>query len=132
LKGIYVLIIQVENDAVINVGALGALTFKPGLYAYVGSAQTILKQRIKRHLRKEKRLFWHIDYLLDSDASKVVEVLHKKADKTEECVIAEALSQKGEPIDGFGCSDCHCRSHLFRITDYGFLHNSMRLFYVKT
>ena len=132
MKGIYVLIIQVENDAVINVGALGALTFKPGLYAYVGSAQTILKQRIKRHLRKEKRLFWHIDYLLDSDASKVVEVLHKKADKTEECVIAEALSQKGEPIDGFGCSDCHCRSHLFRITDYGFLHNSMRLFYVKT
>jgi Uri superfamily endonuclease len=132
LKGIYVLIIQVENDAVINVGAVGALTFKPGLYAYVGSAQNILKQRIKRHLRKEKRFFWHIDYLLDSDASKVVEVLHKKADKTEECVIAEALSQKGEPIDGFGCSDCHCRSHLFRITDYGFLHNSMRLFYVKT
>jgi Uri superfamily endonuclease len=39
LKGVYVLIIQVEKEAVLNVGALGTLTFKPGLYAYVGSAQ---------------------------------------------------------------------------------------------
>lgn len=116
-----------EKEAVLNVGALGTLAFKPGLYAYVGSAQTNLEQRIKRHLRKEKRLFWHIDYLLDSEATKVVKVLHKKAGKTEECTLARALSEKGEPVDGFGCSDCDCRSHLFRIGDYGFLLDSMQM-----
>jgi Uri superfamily endonuclease len=101
---------------------LGALTLNPGLYAYVGSAQTNLEQRIKRHLRKEKRFFWHIDYLLSSDAAKVVKVLYKDAGKTEECAVANALSEKGVPVDGFGCSDCDCRSHLFHIgADYGFL-----------
>lgn len=111
----------------LNVGALGALTFNPGLYAYVGSAQTNLEQRIKRHLRKEKRLFWHIDYLLDSDAAEVVKVLYKDAGKTGECAVANALGEKGAPVDGFGCSDCDCRSHLFQIgADYGFLWASMK------
>jgi Uri superfamily endonuclease len=127
LKGVYVLIIQVEKEAVLNVGALGTLTFKPGLYDYVGSAQANMEQRVKRHLKKEKRLFWHIDYLLDNDAAKVVKVLHKKAGKSEECTVAKALSEKGEPVDDFGCSDCDCRSHLFHIGDYGFLLNSMQV-----
>jgi Uri superfamily endonuclease len=127
LKGIYVLIIQLEKEAELSVGSLGMVTFKPGLYAYVGSAQANLEQRIRRHLRKEKRLFWHIDYLLDSDAAKVVKVLHKEADKNGECAVADKLSEKGEPVDGFGCSDCRCRSHLFRIGDYGFLLGSMQV-----
>jgi Uri superfamily endonuclease len=126
LKGIYVLIIRVKKDTNVNVGALGRAAFAKGLYAYVGSAQTNLEQRIKRHLRKEKRLFWHIDYLLDSDEAKIVKVLHKEADKAEECAVAKTLSEKGKPIDGFGCSDCRCRSHLFHIGDYKFLLNSMK------
>jgi Uri superfamily endonuclease len=112
----------------LSVGALGTLTLKSGLYAYVGSAQANLEQRINRHLRKEKRLFWHIDYLLDNAAAKVVNVFYKEADKTGECAAAKELSEKGEPIDGFGCSDCECRSHLFRIgDDYGFLLESMQV-----
>ena len=126
LKGIYVLIIRVNKDTNVNVGALGRTAFAKGLYAYVGSAQTNLEQRIKRHLRKEKRLFWHIDYLLDSDQAEIVKVLHKETDKTEECAVANTLSEKGEPVDGFGCSDCRCRSHLFRIGDYEFLLDSMK------
>ncbi len=126
MKGIYVLIIHVNKDINVNIGALGRIAFTKGLYAYVGSAQTNLEQRIKRHLRKEKRLFWHVDYLLDNDAAKVVKVLHKKADKTEECTLAKALNAKGEPVDDFGCSDCNCRSHLFHIGDYEFLLNSMQ------
>jgi len=74
LKGVYVLIIQVDAAIDVNVGAMGRLTFKKGLYAYVGSAQNNLEQRVKRHLRKEKRKFWHVDYLLGNDATKVVEV----------------------------------------------------------
>jgi Uri superfamily endonuclease len=132
LKGIYVLIIQVSNDAEVHVGALGKLTFKKGLYAYVGSAQNSLKQRVKRHLRREKRRFWHVDYLLGNDAAKVIEVFHKQADKTEECAVAKAIGKRGEPIDGFGSSDCSCKSHLFCMRDYRFLRGFMRVLNVKT
>jgi Uri superfamily endonuclease len=128
LKGIYVLIIQVGEDIDVDVGALGRIAFTKGLYAYVGSAQTNLEQRIKRHLRSEKRKFWHIDYLLDNAAAKIVKVFFKKADKAEECNVAKVIGEKGEPIGGFGCSDCNCKSHLFHIGDYRFLQETMRVF----
>jgi Uri superfamily endonuclease len=127
-----VLIIQVDKKVDVNVGALGKLTFEKGLYAYIGSAQTNLEQRIKRHLAKEKRLFWHIDYLLNDSAARIVKVLYKQADKTEECNLAKAIGEKGKPKDSFGCSDCNCKSHLFRIENYGFLQESMRMLHVET
>ena len=106
-------------------GALGKLTFKKGLYAYVGSAQNNLEKRVRRHLRKEKRKFWHVDYLLDNDAAEVVAVFHKQADKTGECAVARAIGERGEAVVGFGASDCSCKSHLYRIEDYGFLQDFM-------
>jgi Uri superfamily endonuclease len=127
-----VLIIQVDKKVDVNVGALGKLTFEKGLYAYIGSAQTNLEQRIKRHLAKEKRLFWHIDYLLNDSAARIVKVLYKQADKTEECNLAKAISEKGKLIDYFGCSDCNCKSHLFRIENCSFLQESMRMLHVET
>jgi Uri superfamily endonuclease len=121
VKGIYVLIIQVDKDVGVNVGALGKLRFKKGEYAYVGSAQTNLEKRINRHLRKKKRKFWHIDYLLDNDAAKIANVFFKEANKAEECRIAQVIGARGEPTAGFGCSDCKCKSHLFQLKNYGFL-----------
>ena len=132
LKGVYVLIIEINRDTLLNVGALGKSTFKKGLYAYVGSAQNDLEQRVKRHLRKNKRKFWHVDYLLDDDATRVVKVFHKQADKSGECAIAKVIGERGEPIHNFGSSDCNCKSHLFRIRDYEFLKESMRVLEVKT
>jgi Uri superfamily endonuclease len=132
LRGVYVLVIQVDEDTDVNVGALGRLTFKKGLYAYVGSAQNSLEQRVKRHLRKGKRKFWHVDYLLDNGATKVVEVFQQQAGKAEECAIAGVIGERGEPIGGFGSSDCSCKSHLFRVGDYGFLQEFMQVLGVKT
>ncbi len=107
--------IQVVDDVTLGVGALGNLTFEKGLYLYVGSAQKNLEQRIKRHRRKTKRLFWHIDYLLDCGKAKVTKALYKEADKQEECTVAKMLDGFGVRVDGFGCSDCTCKSHLFLI-----------------
>ena len=132
MRGIYVLIIQVDANIDMNVGALGKLTFKKGLYAYVGSAQNNLEQRVKRHLRKKKPKFWHVDYLLDNDATKVAKVFNKEADKTEECTTAKIIGEKGEPIDNFGSSDCHCKSHLSRVKEYWFLQEFMRVLNAKT
>jgi len=132
LKGVYVLIIQVNKDSDVNVGALGKLRFEKGLYAYVGSAQTNLEKRIKRHFRKEKRKFWHVDYLLDNSSAKIAKVVFKQASKSEECETAKVIDERGEPITGFGCSDCNCKSHLFHIRDHRFLQETMRVFPAET
>jgi Uri superfamily endonuclease len=128
LKGIYVLIIQVSEPITVDVGAIGKLTFKKGLYAYVGSAQTNLEKRLKRHFRKEKSKFWHVDYLLDNEAAKIVKVFFKEANKTEECETAKVLEERDKAIGGFGCSDCTCKSHLFHIREYSFLQETMQVF----
>ena len=126
LKGIYVLLIQINKRISIEIGALGEVTFPEGLFAYVGSAQNNLELRVKRHQRKEKRLFWHIDYLLNNPAAKITDVLYKVGGKPEECKIANLLQQKAEPITGFGNSDCKCNSHLFRSRNFGFLKQQMK------
>ena len=115
MQGIYVLVIWLDDDVSLQIGALGERTFKKGLYAYVGSAQTNLEKRVARHLRKHKRRFWHIDYLLNCKSAEVTEVLYKQAEKAEECRVAEAVGKRNEPIIGFGCSDCCCIAHLFRL-----------------
>jgi Uri superfamily endonuclease len=132
LKGIYVLIIQVGNDIDVNVGALGRIAFAKGLCAYVGSAQTNMEQRVKRHFKREKRKFWHVDYLLDSSAAKILKVFFKKANKTKECKTAKVIGARGKPILGFGCSDCNCKSHLFHIENYRFLQETMQVFPSET
>jgi Uri superfamily endonuclease len=132
LKGVYVLVIQLNEDAEIRVGALGKLHFGKGTYVYVGSAQNNLEKRIARHFRREKHMFWHIDFLLQSPSSRVVEVFWKAAGKTEECEIAKKIGAEGEAVVGFGCSDCGCRSHLFRVEAYDFLHEFMEVFGMPT
>ena len=118
MRGIYVLLINVEKDVDVTVGAKGRISFKKGLYSYVGSGQTNLEQRIRRHLRKKKQKFWHIDYLLSSGAARIVKVFFKEAKKTEECTVAKTICLKNKPILGFGCSDCKCESHLFYMQNF--------------
>lgn len=125
VKSVYVLVISVDKNIKVEVGSLGSISFKKGLYAYVGSAQNGLEKRIERHLRKAKRKFWHIDYLLSNRFAKVAKVFYKKAEKSEECRTARKLGERGIAVKNFGCSDCSCVSHLFRIGRYGFLREFM-------
>jgi Uri superfamily endonuclease len=112
-KGVYVLTIWLSRDVKKRVGSLGEVLFEKGLYAYVGSAQNNLDKRINRHLSKSKKVFWHIDHLLDSDFASVPGAFVKEGGKEEECRLANSI--KGSPVHGFGCSDCKCGAHLFRI-----------------
>ncbi|MGQ9743694.1 MAG: GIY-YIG nuclease family protein [Candidatus Bathycorpusculaceae bacterium] len=121
MSGVYVLIIKVSKPLSINVGALGTVNFEKGIYAYVGSAKTGLNQRIGRHLRRDKRKFWHIDYLLSDISVKVLKVFKVKKENLGECEVAKIISERGVPVSGFGSSDCRCISHLFKIKDYQFL-----------
>ena len=63
-SGAYQLIMRLVRPAVITIGALGSHEFPLATYIYTGRASRGLKKRIERHLRNEKRLRWHIDYLL--------------------------------------------------------------------
>jgi len=123
MKGTYVLIMENSEDREIEIGKLGPIAFRKGFYAYVGSALSGLSQRIGRHLREvgeNKKLHWHIDYLLGSSGIEVKEVVFAETEERKECEIAAKLQMKNglEHIANFGCSDCTCRSHLFFSTSF--------------
>lgn len=62
MKGSYALICHLGTKKRIKIGALGRFLFLPGCYVYVGSGLNNLNKRIERHLCKNKKLRWHIDY----------------------------------------------------------------------
>ena len=109
--GVYILIISLEKAQNIAVGKKRDIQFAPGYYFYIGSALGGLEARVTRHLAKEKRHHWHIDYLLD--ASKIIGFLAIPTTRRIECLVAKSLSEGLEGINCFGSSDCKCRSHLF-------------------
>jgi Uri superfamily endonuclease len=111
MKGAYILIVELSGNVEIRVGKLGRINFRKGFYAYVGSAMNGLENRIGRHLRKGKKRFWYVDYLLEN--ADVRAVVYKESTKREECTFARNLRQHFNPVQGFGCSDCRCGSHLF-------------------
>lgn len=95
-----------------SIGALGLIPFQPGYYIYTGRAKRNLRQRIERHLRKEKKIRWHIDYFLVK--GRVEDVLIYSG-RLDECRINREVYKiidGAEPVKGFGSSDCRCRSHL--------------------
>jgi len=97
---------------------LGEVSFKEGDYIYIGSAKGCLETRLQRHLRKEKKIFWHIDYLVENQKVKILQIW--TMDKKVECQTAEVFYQNptAEIIKkGFGSSDCKCLTHLFFIKD---------------
>jgi Uri superfamily endonuclease len=109
----YQLVIRVARPVEVGVGGLGTFTFPKGTYVYTGSARRNFEARIARHLRKEKALRWHIDYLLTAPGVSVTVVRRSVAD---ECLLNQSI--QGEIVaSGFGASDCRhgCGSHLKRV-----------------
>ena len=97
---------------------MGEVFFKKGNYIYIGSAKACLEARLRRHLKKDKKSFCHIDYLLKNrrtQISKIWVIL-----KSIECEIAEVFNEEHtcEIVKkGFGSSDCNCLTRLFYIKD---------------
>jgi Uri superfamily endonuclease len=120
--GVYVLLFELPAALTVTAGRLGPITLTPGRYAYVGSARgpAGLRGRLARHLRRQKRLHWHIDYL--TQCAPVRAVYWQVAAEPLECRWAQALQRlPGATLAavGFGSSDCRagCRSHLIRLPD---------------
>ena len=106
----YQLQILLKQDARIEVGRLGVFDFPAGRYVYTGSAKKNIGARISRHLSLEKKLRWHIDYLLQHPATSIIVV---ELFTATECEVNKRT--RGTSVAfRFGASDCKaaCGSHL--------------------
>jgi len=90
-------------------------TIEAGIYVYVGSAMGDLSARVARHLRKNKRKHWHIDYLLEH--AKVLSVVMLPSERRLEEEISSALSKKFDGPEGFGSSDLKVKTNLYKLND---------------
>ncbi|MBI5956302.1 MAG: GIY-YIG nuclease family protein [Chloroflexi bacterium] len=111
--GTYCLVVHVPLSIPVSIGCLSRFVLTPGYYLYLGSALNGLEGRLDRHLRRDKRLRWHIDHLLT--AGQVVETWCVASGERQECAWAQAaLGAPGArmAIKGFGASDCRCPAHL--------------------
>ncbi|WP_297515233.1 DUF123 domain-containing protein [Thermococcus sp.] len=111
MKGSYFLVIRLEEGRSIRTKGK-AFELKPGYYVYVGSAMNSLEKRVARHFRREKRLHWHIDYLL-KEAKLLRAYLIPSEVKLEEKLSRE-VSRFGEPVLGFGAGDVKVSTNLYR------------------
>ena len=102
----------------VTIGAKGQFSMPVGSYLYIGSAKRNWQQRINRHLRQNKRVRWHIDYLLAVPTVSVQEVWLSRQD--QECHTAKQLAQMAGTMilgRGIGSSDCRCPSHFLYLKE---------------
>ena len=115
-SGCYQLLMVLDEDVTLRIGALGKLNFKKDHYLYTGRAKRGLKSRIRRHISMKKKKRWHIDYLLTRVRITKIFYYHGRLD---ECIINnEVLKRvKGQVVKNFGSSDCRCEGHLIRVDE---------------
>lgn len=114
MKAVYAAFFRLDRSRDVEVGALGRREFEPGFYVYTGSAMNSVEKRLERHFSSVENKHWHIDYF--SSVAEPVDYLVIPADSRFECELAQAVSRTGRPVQGFGCSDCSCGSHLFHFS----------------
>ena len=121
--GTYALVMACSSDPKVAVGKLGSLRLQSGFYVYVGSAfgPGGLKARIARHRQISSRFHWHIDYLLNNKKVELTSIYTIESGEQLECRIAKRVARHGTPVPRFGCSDCKCTSHLYKVEDLDFI-----------
>jgi endonuclease-3 len=126
-KGIYILEITLDKDTTINFGKRYTAHFFAGYYYYIGSALNNIDARLIRHLSDNKKIHWHIDFLLKYGRIKNIWI--KETNEQEECTVAQKIAKQMESIPNFGSSDCRCHSHLFysKTKDTLFIKNDGKL-----
>lgn len=117
--GVYQLLIEIKDLINTPVGALGLLTFPKGFYVYTGSAMNNVYKRVERHLSSEKKLHWHIDYLLNNDKVNILDTKIIETTDKIECKLNQMMHKKTGAkslYKKFGSGDCtKCNSHLIKL-----------------
>ena len=109
-KGVYCLVLNLEKSIKMRISRR-VFSLPEGFYCYVGSALNSLEKRLERHVSENKKKQWHIDHL--TDKASVVHIKKIKTGKRLEChVSSKVMKLADEIVNGFGSSDCKCKSHL--------------------
>jgi Uri superfamily endonuclease len=112
-KGTYILIIEMPKTRRIKAGKLPKSTFPKGTYLYIGRSRSSLQARLKRHLSHQKKIHWHIDFLLKR--AHIMEIWIRE-NFFDECGTARRIRELFPSVlpaqNGFGSSDCRCPGHL--------------------
>jgi Uri superfamily endonuclease len=118
-SGTYALILRSHSIAKIQVGRWGQFDIGPGYYVYVGSAfgPGGVRARILRHCRKSKPKHWHIDYLRKFLRPISTWCSYDNDHLEHRWAQAFAHMASLSSVQGFGCSDCRCHSHLFNASN---------------
>jgi len=118
------LVIRLKASVNMKIGALGRIKLPKGTYLYTGSARgsgaSSIEGRILRHLRRTKKNFWHIDYLLKHETSQIIAVVYSKTKRSMECEVNESIRRElktSSPVARFGSTDCSCQTHLLQVVD---------------
>ena len=123
MQGIYTLVIKVNDIIRVTIRKKNFILDK-GIYFYNGSAlgKTMnIENRINWHLRKSKKIHWHIDKVTTTSQSEIIQIVYSDNPKNMrgECIISQEMAKSQKftvPIAGFGASDCKnkCPAHFFR------------------
>lgn len=118
--GTYALVMLALRPTRVIAGRLGGFTLPAGYLVYLGSAHGAggIRGRLSRHLRADKALHWHVDYL--RAVLPVVHVVVEVSAVNLECAWTRTLLTlpgASAPVAGFGSSDCHngCPAHLVHL-----------------
>jgi len=101
----------------LRIPAFRAAVLPGGCYVYAGSARGPggIRARAGRHLRRGKRLRWHIDRLTETTAARWALAVPGG----RECDLVQALLARPAyevALAGFGSSDCRrCPTHLLAL-----------------
>ncbi len=117
--GTYALVFRSSAPFQAVAGRLGPVFLSSGYWIYVGSAFGAggLRSRLSHHLKPSHRPHWHLDYI--KSALVPVEIWTTTDPVKREHDWATLFSDfngASRPIDGFGATDCKCRSHLILLT----------------
>ena len=92
------MVIQLNQDTTIKIGALGQVPFRKGIYYYIGSAMgatgsSTLINRVKRHISdsSKKKIHWHVDYFLHNKNTQVIKIKLIPSSKKIECIVAQEI-----------------------------------------
>ena len=120
-SGCYQLVLRLEQVISLEVGSLCRLNLSKGYYLYTGRHRKSLWRRIERHLQKDKRVYWHIDYFTTHPAIQMDHIIIFP-ETDAECKINQEVQHFLNArllYPGLGSGDCNnkCGAHMQYVED---------------
>ncbi len=126
-RGTYVILIKLTSS--VDISRPRNMKLPEGLYVYVGSAMNSLTGRLRRHLKKKKKIHWHIDQL--TEMGDIILLIGIPGRSKLEEKLSRFLSEYFQVIKGFGSSDLKVDGNLFKVNSFSSFFGAFQMFFEK-